>query len=62
MSTLKKFIITCNEGSLSGGSRGRNMEDIEWALDKHEAKKQFETHPVNRMYGRRVIRITEARA
>ena len=61
MSTLKKFIVTCNEGSLSGG-RGRTMEETEWSTDKEAAKKQFELNPVNQRYGRRVIRITEARA
>lgn len=59
MSTLKKYIITCNEGSLGGGGRGNTVEIVEWSTDIDAAKRQFNGNQFNRMYGRRIISIKE---
>jgi hypothetical protein len=60
---LKKFIITCNAGSLSGsGGHGSDIEVIEYARDVKTARSNFNNKPDNNIYGRQIKSIREATA
>ena len=60
MSNLKKFEITCNEGSLEGaGNIQREIKIIEWALDEQHARKIFMNNRANQMYGRRIKNVRQ---
>lgn len=63
MSQMKKFLITCNEGSLSGsGKMQQDIKLVEWALSEDEARHQFNACRTNKVYGRIIKKVEEARS
>mgnify|MGYP001351545749 CR=1 FL=1 len=63
MSQMKKFIIVCNEGSLGGsGKIQKNIRLVEWAISQEDAIDQFNNCRTNRIYGRTVKSVEEARS
>jgi hypothetical protein len=60
LSNLKKFEITCNEGSLGGeGHSQADMIVIIWAVDEQHARKIFMNDKANQVYGRRIKKVRQ---
>lgn len=55
----KKFEVTCNQGSLSGGSSGREIKIIIEAVNIEAARLKFHNDQENMMYGRQIKTIRE---